>query len=159
MALFLMVWTFPAASVRLPSPNNICMLLGHWDSTREFSFIRIFRAFSAPIIRTVGFPRMWVLNTFPWYSRRLSKNFLPCKSLYVYLVELITWDCKMTINIITCNILFTFLIPTPDRKSEICRTVSSENVFIWDTLCNLYQGREEQFFVHRKTYLYINTWL
>lgn len=72
-----LLWRSPMELTRVLGPRMMRVLWGHWVHTRLCSPSRILRMFSAPVTLMTGFPRRWVLNTFPWRSRLEMWKFEP----------------------------------------------------------------------------------
>lgn len=60
----------PVELSRVWEPRMMWVLWGHCVLTSVCSPSRILRMFSAPVTRTTGRPRRWVLKTFPYLSLR-----------------------------------------------------------------------------------------
>lgn len=70
----------PTEFTRVLGPRIMRVLWGHCVHTSVCSPSRILRMFSAPVTRTRGLPKRWVLKTFPCFSRLEMWKLDPCKN-------------------------------------------------------------------------------
>lgn len=74
-----LLWRSPVELASAWGPRMMRVLWGHWARTTVCSPRRILRIFSAPVTRITGFPKRWVLNTFPYFSLLDIWKLEPCE--------------------------------------------------------------------------------